>query len=123
MQAAEAVVYLHEHGVIHADQRPENYLVNATVGSCGDLLPSLDLWLCDLGGSKGEELELHGEHLPDDPFFDHRMPRVSTPATDIFSLGSILYTILTGHWPYRESPPPVTVEDKALYESEVERSI
>jgi len=60
--------------------------------------------------------------LPDDPFFDPRMPWVSTPATDIFSLGSIIYTILTGYWPYREGPPPLSMEDKIAYEKEVNMS-
>ena len=119
MQAAEAVTYLHEQGVIHSDLRPENYLVHATVGPGVDLSPSLDLWLCDFGGSACDELGLPGRQLPDDPFFDPRMPWVSTPATDIFSLGSITYTILTGHWPYREGPPPVTLEDKKAYEKKV----
>ena len=120
MQIAEGVVYLHDQGVIHSDMRPENILVNATAGQCGGPSPSLDLWLCDFGGSKCEELGLNDYHLPDDPFFDHRMPWVSTQATDIFSLGSIVYTVQTGHWPYREGPPPVT-EEKASYESEVQK--
>jgi serine/threonine protein kinase len=119
LQAAEAVAYLHEQGVIHSDLRPENYLVHATVDPCVDPSPSLDLWLCDFGGSKCEGLGLNGGHLPDDPFFDPRMPWESTPATDIFSLGSIFYTILTGYWPYREGPPPVTVKDKNTYETRV----
>ncbi len=117
LQAAEAVAYLHEQGVIHSDLRPENYLVHATVDPCVDPSPSLDLWLCDFGGSKCEGLGLNGGHLPDDPFFDPRMPWEATPATDIFSLGSIFYTILTGNWPYREGPPPVTVKDKNTYET------
>lgn len=119
LQAAEPVAHLHEQGVIHGDLRPENYLVHEMVEPCVDLPPSLDLWLCDFGGSKCEELGLNGGQLPDDPFFDPRMPWVSTPATDIFSLGSVLYTILTGHWPYRDGPPPMSMEDKFTYEREV----
>lgn len=112
MQTIEAVVYLHGKGVIHSDLRPENYLVHAMGG------PLPDLWLCDFGGSKCDELGLEGNHLPDDPFFDPQMPCVSTPATDIFSLGSICYTILTGYWPYRDGPPPVN-EAKAAYDAQV----
>jgi len=113
IQAVEAVVYIHSRGVIHSDLRPENLLVHATTEQ------SLDLWLCDFGGSRCDELGSNEPHLPDDPFFDHRLPWVPTPAIDIFSLGSIIYTILTGHWPYRDGPPPVTVEEKDSYESYV----
>lgn len=119
MQAIEAVVYVHEQGVIHSDLRPENFLVHGTVSSYMDSSPSLDLWLCDFGGSKCEELGLDGQTLPDDPFFDPREPWVSSPATDIFSLGSIIYTILTRRWPYREGASPSAANDKAAYETKV----
>lgn len=79
---------------MHSDLRPDNFLVHG-------IEPSLDLWLCGFGGSSCEELGLSGGGLPDAGFFDPSSPWVSTPATDIFSLGSVLYTILTGHWPYR----------------------
>ncbi|KAF2835319.1 kinase [Patellaria atrata CBS 101060] len=115
LQAVEAVVYIHSAGVIHSDLRPENFLVHATTEL------SLDLWLCDFGGARCDKLGLNVHHLPDDPFFDPRLPWVSTPAVDIFSLGSIIYTILTGHWPYREGLPPVTMEEKCSYESNVNK--
>lgn len=111
MQAAKAVIYVHRQGVIYSDLRPKNFLVYATGES------SLDLWLCDFSGSRCDELGSNVHHLPDKPFFDPRMPWESTPATDIFSLGSIIYTTLTGYWPYREGPPPVTVEDKNAYKT------
>ncbi|CZT07738.1 uncharacterized protein RCO7_11230 [Rhynchosporium graminicola] len=112
VQAVKAVAHVHGQGVIHSDLRPEIYLLHAT-GS------SLDLWLCDFGGSRCDELGLNVHHLPDEPFSDPRMPWESTTAIDIFSLGSIVYTILRGYWPYMEGPPPVTVEDKNVYETHV----
>jgi serine/threonine protein kinase len=90
-QTTESIAYLHSQSVIHSDLRPENCLVHATSTA------SLDIWLCDFGGSTCEELGLDGGHLPDANFFDPTQEYVSTPATDIFSLGSIFYNILTGH--------------------------
>ncbi|KAB8356466.1 hypothetical protein FH972_024049 [Carpinus fangiana] len=119
LEVAEAIAYIHEHGVVHSDLRPENYLVNATTTS-PDRQSSLEVWLCDFGGSMCAELKLDGGHLPDDPFFDPRLPWTSTPATDIFSLGSILYTLLTGHWPYLNGPPP-TDRTRYDYEQEVNK--
>lgn len=112
VQAVEAVAFVHSKGVMHSDLRPENYLVHLTKEM------SLDLWLCDFGGSSCDELGSNVVHLPDDPFFDPRLPwDDSTPAIDIFSLGSIIYTITTGHWPYRQSP--MVEEDKEAYNTKV----
>jgi serine/threonine protein kinase len=81
--------------VIHSDLRPENFLVHATTPT------SLDLLLCDFGGSTCLKLGLDGGHLPDYGFLDPNAGFESTEQTDIFSLASVFYTILTGHWPYR----------------------
>lgn len=75
----------------------------------------MDLWLCDFGGSTCDELGLDGGHLPDPGFFDASGPWVSTPSTDIFSIGSILYTIITGHWPHRTRQPFQSIEDASEY--------
>ncbi|KAK5995963.1 hypothetical protein PT974_04383 [Cladobotryum mycophilum] len=85
-------------GVIHADLRPENFLVHATSPT------SLDIWLCDFGGALCKKLGVDGGQLPDSGFFDPRSEWIVNEQTDIFSVGSLLYTILTGHWPYREPP-------------------
>jgi hypothetical protein len=44
--------------------RPENLLMHDS--SSG----SFDLLLCDFGAAKCDDLELDGDHLPDDPFYD-----------------------------------------------------
>lgn len=95
-QSIDAVAYVHSRGVIHSDLRPENFLVHEN-----EINGSLDLLLCDFGGAVCDELELDGNALPNDPFYDHTQGVEITPALDIFSFGSVIYTILTGHWPYR----------------------
>ncbi|RDA85455.1 hypothetical protein CP532_1020 [Ophiocordyceps camponoti-leonardi (nom. inval.)] len=94
-QAIRAVAYTHSRGVIHSDLRPENFLVHGTWPL------ELDLWLCDFGGAGCKELGLPAKTLPDAGFFDPNLPWVPSPTMDIFGLGSVLYTILTGHWPFR----------------------
>ncbi|WVN86093.1 uncharacterized protein L203_101252 [Cryptococcus depauperatus CBS 7841] len=109
-QATEAIVHLHSKGVIHSDLRPDNFLVHQAPQ------PFVGIWLCDLGGSFCAELGLDGEHLPDIPFSDPQMGTESTPATDIFSLGSIFYAILIGFWPFLDRPPKWTsTEDYFTY--------
>lgn len=106
-QAAEAVHFIHQHGVIHSDLRPENYLLHA------DQADGLSLQLCDFGGSTCGAID--GGHLPDSGFFNPRMPWESTETTDIFSLGSVFYTIMTDHWPYRSPGPFDSVQAQSAY--------
>ncbi|CAG7929304.1 unnamed protein product [Penicillium olsonii] len=111
-QAAEAVHYIHRKGVIHSDLRPENFLLHS------DSKDKLDLLLCDFGGSTSGDID--GGHLPDSGFFNPCRPWVSTEAVDIFSLGSIFYTIMTGHWPYKSPGPFKSVAEKDDYDELVD---
>ena len=110
VQVVEGVRYLHCNSVIHSDLRPENCLVH----KCET---SLDILLCDFGGSMCPDLGLDGRGLPDPPFWD--MVWESTTGTDIFSLGSTFYTIMTGHWPYKSTHLLQEEEDKLQYEDRV----
>lgn len=113
-QLTEAIAYIHSHGVVHSDLRPRNILVHETTPGSRDLL------LCDFGGSTCDELGLDGGTLPDGPFYHPRFGSNSTPALDIFGLGSLFYTILTGRWPCRLTPGrPETVDEKLAYEKEL----
>ncbi|KAJ6088463.1 hypothetical protein N7486_009724 [Penicillium sp. IBT 16267x] len=111
-QAAEAIHYIHQKGVIHSDLRPENFLLHS------DSKSKLDLLLCDFGGSTSGGID--GGHLPDSGFFNPCRPWVSTEEVDIFSLGSVSYTIMTGHWPYKTPGPFKSVTEKSDYEQMVD---
>ncbi|RDL36264.1 Protein kinase-like [Venustampulla echinocandica] len=117
-QLTEAIVYIHSRGVVHSDLRPKNILVHETTSG------SRDLVLCDFGGSTCDELGLDGGCLPDGPFYSPTFGLQSTPALDIFGLGSLFYTILTGCWPYRSCPgAPEIAEEKIAYEKEVSEAL
>ncbi|KAJ5927874.1 hypothetical protein N7466_006830 [Penicillium verhagenii] len=111
-QAAEAIQFIHQKGVIHSDLRPENFLLHKATGN------KLDLLLCDFGGSTNGEID--GGHLPDAGFFNPCDPPESTASTDIFSLGSIYYTIMTGHWPYRSPGPFKSLKEIEKYQELVD---
>ncbi|EFY86199.1 hypothetical protein MAC_07791 [Metarhizium acridum CQMa 102] len=90
IQAIKSIVFIHSKGVIHGDLRPENFLVHGT-------LPlSLDLCLCDFGGSTCKNLQLTRGKLPDSGFYNPNVAWEPTYTVDIFGLGSVLYTIITG---------------------------
>ena len=93
--------------------RPENFLIHESSPGC------LDLLLCDFGGSKCDELGLDGEHLSDGPFRDPTQTECCRQL-DIFSLGSMFYTISTGLWPCRScSGPFKSPEEFFKYDAEV----
>lgn len=109
-QATEAIQYIHGKGIIHSDLRPETYLVHASSSR------SLNLQLCDFGGAMCRDLGLDGRGLPDPPFWDLKWE--STVGTDIFSLGSIFYTVMTGLWPYKSRHLTNEVEEEEEEEEE-----
>jgi pentatricopeptide repeat protein len=77
-----------------------------------------DLILADFGGSKCLELDLNGGLLPDDPFFDPRLTEFKSPKVDVFSLGVVIYIIMTGHFPFHEGPAPQD-KDRFIYDDRV----
>ncbi|KAL4981457.1 kinase-like protein [Aspergillus falconensis] len=108
-QSAEAVAFIHQKGVIHSDLRLDSYLLQHN-----------NLLLCDFGGSSTINGSIDGGHLPDSGFFNPSKPWESTIDVDIFSLGSVLYTIMTDHWPYRLPGPFTSVQEKELYANKVD---
>ena len=104
LQAAEAVSYVHSKGVLHCDLRPANFLVTE----------SLDLRLCDFGGSKHGEL--YGRGLPNAGFYDPHRDDMISHSTDIFALGSCFYTIMAGHFPHATGVMKTYEEEEAYFE-------
>lgn len=103
MEAAEGLELLHSHGVIQGDVGPHNFLLDSVLG----------LKISDFAGSS-----LDGSRAMVISGVRYRLPSLTRgrvqPATvkeDLFSLGSTIYFIATGHEPYNE------LED----EDEVER--
>jgi serine/threonine protein kinase/uncharacterized membrane protein YobD (UPF0266 family) len=97
-----AVEYAHGRGVVHRDLKPGNILVTAE-----GAVKLLDFGIARLLGNEGEEATAIVTHTgmrlmtPEYASPEQvRGERVGT-ASDIYSLGAILYELLTGHRPYR----------------------
>jgi serine/threonine protein kinase len=101
LQLVEAVAYVHSKGIVHSNLSTTNVLVHR-VGQTPRLV------VADFGGSHCQELNLCGGLLPDTPFFAPLLTQqeFDLPKLDVFSLGVLMYIIVTGHFPFHQGPAP-----------------
>ncbi|HLL24663.1 MAG TPA: serine/threonine-protein kinase [Kofleriaceae bacterium] len=95
----DALAALHARGVIHRDLKTQNiYVVPSPAGEQVKLL--------DLGFAKAaDNLQLTSkDHILGTPFYispeQYLDPSAVDARADIFSLGIIMFELLTGEWPY-----------------------
>lgn len=104
-QAAEALALLHSFEVIHCDISPRNFLLDS----------QLNLKIADFGGAS-----LRGSDPSATPATRFRPPGYDWNASpafgdDVFSLGSLIYFIMVGSYPYKDVSSD---EVEKLYEAQ-----
>src|SRR5579862_7802606 len=103
-QICDALQYAHDEGVVHRDIKPENVLVDrkgrVKVADFGlaKILNRQDLRLTGEGQVMGTPHYMAPEQVEHPLDVDHR--------ADIFSLGVVLYEMLTGELPLGKFAPP-----------------
>jgi len=97
IEIADALAFAHAHDLVHRDVKPQNVLIDtagdAKVTDFG-IVRSLDVerGVTQTGTVLGTSNYLSPEQAAGSPV---------TPATDIYSLGVVLYELLTGEVPFR----------------------
>lgn len=100
-QTCEALSYLHTHGIIHRDIKPENIMLSTAVGvKIGDfgIATTARATRTSEGFIVGTPYYLPYEVAIGEPV---------RPASDIYSLGIVLYEMLTGTLPFTGDPKDV----------------
>ena len=111
LQIAFAVQHAHEHGVLHRDLKPSNVMLSASLEDDEQALSEYTARLTDFGLAQLMEVDLlqtKSSLVLGTPQYmapeqaECRYEEVG-PATDVFSLGTILYELLTGKTPFQAS--------------------
>nr|MBA3344116.1 protein kinase [Gemmatimonadales bacterium] len=101
LDAARALSYAHEHGVIHRDIKPENLLLTTD----GSTLVA-DFGIARALSGAGEQLTQTGMSVGTPAYMSPEQAageRTLDARTDVYSLGTVLYEMLAGEPPFTGS--------------------
>ncbi len=104
IQMAEALAFAHEHGVIHRDIKPANVVVTGQNGR----IKLTDFGIAHLANSE----HTHTGQMLGSPRYmspEQAMGHEVDGRSDIFSLGAMLYEMLTGHYAFDGDSLPTIV--------------
>jgi len=106
----DALDYIHRNGVVHRDLKPENIMVD------GDRIKLIDFGIAGKAGARrltfGKLTQLAG--TPDYISPEQVKGKRGDGRSDIYSLGVILYEMVTGETPFSGPNPFVVMNDRLV---------
>ncbi|MCG8460244.1 MAG: serine/threonine protein kinase [Holophagales bacterium] len=111
-QVLEAVSYVHRNSVVHRDLKPSNILVSETggVAAGAPTVKLLDFGIAeqlDDADDQGSTLLGQRPMTPEYASPEQRSGLAVTTASDVYSLGIVLYELLCGRRPSAATRPPL----------------
>lgn len=117
LQASGAVAAAHDAGIIHRDLKPSNILITQSANQPA-VVKVLDFGIATFSADDDEDAPLlaHTNTVIGTPRYmspEQHTGNELTPATDVYSLGVILYEMLAGMAPFSGSTPAEIAEKHA----------
>ena len=107
LQICSSLAEAHDKGIVHRDLKPENIMIVA--GPAGeDLVKVLDFGLAKLRESSELSAVTSSGAIVGTPYYmapEQIRGESVTPACDVYALGALLYTCLTGSVPFEATTP------------------
>lgn len=116
---ARAIAELHRHGIVHRDLKPSNILLDAEGHPHVTDFGLAKIFESDATRTATGVIAGTPSYMSPEQAAGHN--ELVGPASDVYSLGAILYELLTGRPPFREPTPVETVLHVLSREPELPR--
>ena len=108
---ADALGYIHSHGVVHRDLKPENIMVDA-----GDRIKLIDFGIAGKDGARRLTFAKLSQVMGTPEYISPEQVKGKRGdgRSDIYALGVMLYEMLTGEAPFQGPNPFAIMNDRLL---------
>ena len=108
---ADALSYIHNHGVVHRDLKPENIMVDA-----GDRIKLIDFGIAGKDGARRLTFAKLSQVMGTPEYISPEQVKGKRGdgRSDIYALGVMLYEMLTGEAPFQGPNPFAIMNDRLL---------